>query len=73
MGKGSTFEVVSMVLITREYKVLTGALKPGWIMSQMTEKPSSIFAEYLGACESVFTGVWLPSGINPNLTGSGLL
>lgn len=57
MGKGSTFGVVSMVLVTREYKVLTGALKPGWIMSQVTEKPSSNFAEYLGAYESVFIGV----------------
>lgn len=41
-------------------------------MSQMPEKPSPTFAEYLGACESGFTGVYLPSGINPKLTCSGL-
>lgn len=57
MGNGSTSEVVNMVLITREYKVLSGALYPGWIMSQMTEKTTSIFVEYLGAYESVFIGV----------------
>lgn len=47
MGKGSTFGVVRTVLVTSEYKVLIGALKPGLIMSQMTEKSSSTFAEYL--------------------------
>lgn len=57
MGKGSAFGVVSMVLITREYEVLTGALKPRWIMGQMTEKPSSTFAEYLGAYENGFIGM----------------
>ena len=57
MGKGSTFGVIGTFLITREYKVLPGALKPAWIMSQMTVKPSSTFAEYLGTYESGFIGV----------------
>lgn len=54
MGKGWTFWVLVVVFVIREYKVLTDALKQRWVMNQTTKKPSSNFAEHLGAHENVF-------------------